>query len=89
MLGSGATVTNPGAGLCGSIVLPGTYDLSQVAPPGTVFGQWVCYNTSTGTVISTGETAQTLAAGEAATCVAQYLLASSPSPSPGVAPADR
>lgn len=82
--GNDANVTDPGAGLCGNGVDPGTYGLTQVAPPGTVFDKWVCYNTTTGAAITTTPAAQPLAAGQAVTCVAEYVLASSPSPSPAV-----
>jgi hypothetical protein len=82
--GSGANVTNPGAGQCGSGVDPGSYNLTQVPPAGLVFDKWECYNTSSGAPLTTTPSSQPLAAGQAVTCVAEYVLA--PSPSPGVPP---
>jgi hypothetical protein len=84
--GSGANVTNPGAGQCGSGVNPGNYGLTQVPPAGLVFDKWVCYNTSSGAVLPTTPSSQALAAGQAVTCVAEYEEAPSPSPSPSVPP---
>jgi hypothetical protein len=77
-LGIGSTLTSPGAGLCfgSGSVPPGTYSLSQVAAPGTLFQCWDCYNVTTGTAAPpVTVTNFNLAAGVSMTRVAVYIQA--------------
>jgi hypothetical protein len=79
------TVVAPGAGACftDGTVDGGTYNLTQVPPPGTVFVNWTCYDTTSGTAgAGTGGASTTLApnTNTTKTCVAFYDVAASPSP---------
>jgi hypothetical protein len=78
ILGSpNVTIVSPGAGMCGVDGMPpGPYNLTQVAPPGTRFDGWACYNVTgnTSTIIGTDPSVLLMNA-DAVTCVANYKLA--------------
>jgi hypothetical protein len=89
-LGGNVSVVSPGPGLCNTdgSVQPGSYNLTQTPPPGTVFLRWECSDvtsgTAQGTTNTTGTTNLNLSGAISVTCVAVYDIA--PSPSPGVSP---
>jgi hypothetical protein len=69
--------TAPGDGLCfgNGTVPPGTYNLTQVPAPGTLFSRWECYNTTGGAAgTPVNVTSVTLVLNVSMTCVAVYTL---------------
>jgi hypothetical protein len=78
MLGSNnVTIVAPGQGLCGvdGSVPPGPYNLTQVAPPGTSFDGWVCYNVTGNSSMMIGtDPSVLLQNAQSVTCVANYKL---------------
>jgi hypothetical protein len=82
-----ATVVSPGAGWCNTdgSVDPGVYNLQQVAPPGTIFANWQCFDVSNGvaTLLPVNATNPVALTGSmSVTCLAVYVVAAVPSPSP-------
>jgi hypothetical protein len=84
----GVTITAPGAGQCNGpsgTMPPGSYNLTQTAPPGLIFVGWTCYDTTSGSPIIISVLPSTnLPSGASVTCKAKYEYP--PSPSPGVSP---
>jgi hypothetical protein len=82
MLGGSVTVQQPGAGLCEPLP-PGTYQVTQVPPPGTTFVRWDVFNATTGALISSPTNPSiTLPLDGSVTVVAVYSAPGLPSPSP-------
>jgi hypothetical protein len=70
-------VTAPGTGLCfgNGTVPPGTYNLTQVPAPGTIFSRWDCYNVTNGAAgAPINGSSITLGLNMSMTCVAVYTL---------------
>ena len=86
-LAGAVTIVAPGAGVCftDGTVDGGLYNLTAVAPAGTVFVGWTCYDTTSGTAgagVPGGSTTLPPNTNTTTTCVALFDLAASPSPSP-------
>lgn len=76
-LSGSINVTAPGDGFCfgNGTVPPGTYNLTQVPAPGTLFQRWECYNMTNGAAgPPINGSSITLAVNVNMTCVAVYTL---------------
>ncbi|KAF6262366.1 hypothetical protein COO60DRAFT_1636040 [Scenedesmus sp. NREL 46B-D3] len=82
---SGVTVLQPGPGWCNGDgrMQPGSYELAQLAPGGTTFLRWECYNITSGVAeLLQSRTSVVLSGSESVTCVAVYGVPSPVSPAP-------
>jgi hypothetical protein len=77
------TVLQPGPGQCGvdGFVDQGRYTLSQVAPAGTTFSGWECFDISTGSPVLISLIFPVVLSNQSVSCVAVYNY-TAPSPSP-------
>jgi hypothetical protein len=79
------TVVQPGPARCNTDgrMEPGSYVLGEVAPLGTVFLRWECFDITTGSAVGPQSvTTVVLSGAMSVTCVAVYGLPPSPSPVP-------
>ena len=88
-LSEDVTAQQPGDGVCGGddVLAPGTYNLTQEAPPGTTFLRWDLYNATDGTFLdSLSDPVISLQLDDAVTVVAVFSSPDLPSPSPALSP---
>jgi hypothetical protein len=84
---NGVSIEDPGPGFCGTdgSMPASNYTLGQTAPPGVVFQGWECYEITDDVprpIAMATAMEVPLNTNEMVTCVAIYVLASSPSPPP-------
>jgi hypothetical protein len=78
---NGVTVVQPGPGRCNEdgSMQPGTYQLGESTPAGTVFQRWECYDVTNGTAQGPVNGTTVVLSGSAfKSCVAVYALIPSP-----------